>query len=160
MVCFEKAVFSEPLQCIISSISKRTKRIYVLYLDSNNSKLYAIGSALTNESSIMPGHNEIIMPILWKNGHIEFTTFTCHFCVSIWKRVVFAFLFSFLLFYYFSMVPKPHWSRDYFTENDETGKFECNFGCGAKYKESSTKFTHHLLVSSYHIAFLIGLSWA
>jgi hypothetical protein len=50
MVCFEKAVFSEPLQCIISSVSKRTKRIYVLYLDSNNSKLYAIGSALTNKN--------------------------------------------------------------------------------------------------------------
>jgi hypothetical protein len=37
------------------------------------------------------------------------------------------------------------WSRDYFTKKDD-GKFECNFGCGAKYAEAASKFKNHLLV--------------
>lgn len=53
------------------------------------------------------------------------------------------------------MAPKPHWSHAYFTKNNETGKFECNFGCGAKYVEKADEFTHHLLVSLHFNAIFI-----
>jgi hypothetical protein len=45
------------------------------------------------------------------------------------------------------MKTKPqHWSRDYFTKQDD-GKFQCNFGCGAKYTENASRFEKHLLVN-------------
>src|SRR4051794_22803283 len=48
--------------------------------------------------------------------------------------------FFILMLFFLTMVPPLHCLRVYFAKNAD-GKFECNFGCGAKYKESSTKST-------------------
>jgi hypothetical protein len=40
------------------------------------------------------------------------------------------------------MVAPKCWSRDYFTKNNETGNFECDF-CNASCADTTTKFKHH-----------------